>query len=62
MPVTIRARVVRLTEQAALLRVDEEQEWVPLSCIDDGDALEVGDEAEDINIRTWKARELGWDA
>lgn len=58
--VSLDVLVVRTTERAVLLLHENEQEWVPRSCIVDGDEL---DDADDVTIEMaeWKARDLGWE-
>ena len=58
--VPIRAVVSRLTSKAALIEHAGEEEWVPLSCIEEED-IEIDDAKQDLTIAAWKARELGWD-
>ena len=60
MSAAIECRVKRLSEYAALLVYEGEEAWVPLSLIEDAEDLEVGQD-QDVTIRSWKKRELGWD-
>ena len=60
MSATLEVRVKRLSEYAALLVYEGEEEWVALSLIDTDDVLREGEDAE-VTIRSWKLRELGWE-
>lgn len=56
--VTVSAFVLKLTEKAALLSIDDAgkdvERWVPLSTIENGDDLvEDGDETVDVHIAKW---------
>ncbi|MGE5527779.1 MAG: hypothetical protein ACM3X6_01370 [Patescibacteria group bacterium] len=57
--VDVVARVIHLTDKAALLRVGTDQQWVPKSLIEDPDTLAIGEEVT-IGIEEWKVDELGW--
>lgn len=61
MPATVSARIVKVTQGAVLLCVDDAEEWIPHSLIEQG--VDKDDEGEemDLDIASWKARELGWD-
>lgn len=50
--------VVRLTDEAALLNIDGDEHWVPKSCLENADDLEVGEEATAV-IHEWFAIKAG---
>jgi len=52
--------VVRLSERAALLEVDGEQEWVPFSLLGGGLAERHVGQTLTVEIAAWKAEEMGW--
>lgn len=60
--VDVSGEVMRATERAVLIAPDDENmepEWVPRSCIADGDELHKGDD-DVFSIKRWKADALGW--
>lgn len=57
--------VVRLTDRGALLQRyalgQVDQQWVPRSCIQDGDELVVdSSQSVTLQVALWKLNELGW--
>ncbi len=55
--------VIRLTDSAALIDVDGERIWLPLSQMAPGEAdkLEAGDEHVTISVTKWIAKQKGID-
>jgi len=56
----IEVLVLRATDRAVQVDHEGEEEWIPRSCIRDGEDLEEGFEGE-IEVADWKLRALGWD-
>jgi hypothetical protein len=52
-------RVVRVTEKALLVRVDDEEHWLPTSQVCDAEDYAEGDEDCTISITNWLANEKG---
>lgn len=51
-------KVIRTTEKALLVEYEDEQYWLPLSQVSEGDTYEEGDECT-ISITAYIAREKG---
>ncbi len=58
--VHIEAEIVQETEAAFLVRIDEEEMWLPKSQIADPDDYQVGDIGT-VSISEWIAKEKGLD-
>jgi len=56
---SLRVTVKATTDRAVLLEYEDDEQWIPLSLVQDGERLQRGDETE-VEIATWKAEELGW--
>lgn len=61
MPASVTATIKRVTQGAVLLVVDGDEQWVPHSLIEQDIDKDCEGEEMDVDIATWKARELGWD-
>jgi hypothetical protein len=48
-------RILRETEKAFLMLVDDTEIWVPKSCIADAESYEVGDADLTVSIAQWWA-------
>lgn len=63
MPV-IDARILHVTERAALVESEGMEEWIPLSAIeeshDDLLRLAAQEGTQEIDVADWKLRDLGW--
>lgn len=51
--------ILKRTDKALLLRVGDEEHWIPLSQIADADDFEEGDENCTVSITDWIANERG---
>ena len=54
---TIYYEITETTDEAVLIVVDGEEQWVPRSVCLDGDSLNVGD--EDLVVENWWLRKAG---
>lgn len=61
MPATVTAKIKRVTQGAVLLVVDDDEQWIPHSLIEQDIGRDEEGEEMDVDIASWKARELGWD-
>jgi hypothetical protein len=59
----VEAIVDKVTDKAAKLLVkdDTQERWVPLSVIEDGDAVEVDEDYQDLHIAKWFLDKKGID-
>ena len=51
--------ILRETEKAFLIRIDDEEYWIPFSQIADPEEYREGDTDGEISITEWIAREKG---
>ncbi len=52
-------KILRATDKALLLKIDDEEIWVPRSMVADGDDYEAGDEDVTISVTEWFANKGG---
>jgi hypothetical protein len=60
--VTVLVRqVLKKTDLAVLCWIDQEEVWLPLTQIEDGELLEIeeGDDDIELNVALWLAKEKG---
>lgn len=57
--VEIPFKLVHETEEAVLITDGDKQDWIPKSCIEDGQDFDYENETE-INIATWFAEQEEW--
>lgn len=53
--------VLRITDKAVLLEIADEEHWIPISQLADGEdhELEVGDKGITVSVTEWIAKEKG---